>query len=200
MSYPGSIDVAVEAITVAKELGLPGIRIGGVVGNHEMINAMRLLAACSLEMLPTPNQNIAAIALDTISPESIGKRLAKELFSDILPRFKKMNWPVIIPQAGLDMLVEIPKGYRDVETTVDRSLLTSLSLLLQYGVAFCPASVFGPNGDKYLRIVLKQRGSKIATALDKLMEAGFDWETARPTSEIITRTKKLVEHLDLTRL
>lgn len=200
MSYPNSTDVAVEAITVAKELGLSGIRIGGVVGNPEIINAMRLLAACSLEMLPTPNQNIAAIALDSIRPESIGERLAKDLFIDILPRFEKMKWPVIIPQAGLDMLVEIPKGYQDVETTVDRSLLTSLSLLLQYGVAFCPASVFGPDGDKYLRIVLKQRGSKIVTALDKLGRAGFDWEIARPTNEIITQTQDLVEHLDLTRL
>lgn len=199
MSYLGSREVAVEAITVSKELGLPGIRIGGCVGNPEIINAMKVYTACSLEMLPTANQNIAAIALDKINPRPIGLRLKKSLAKEILPRFKKMNWPVIIPEAGLEMLVEIPKGFQEMNVA-DHSLLASLSLLLQYQVAFCPASVFGKDGDKYLRIVIKQKESKISNALDRLTDLGFDWKREKPSDGIVSRVNGLMEKLDLTRL
>lgn len=199
MSYPRAKEVGIEAITVSKELGLPGIRIGGVVGHPEIINAMRLFAASSLEMLPTPNQNIAANALEKIKPEPVAERLGKALKEDILPRFEKMGWPVITPQAGLDMLVEIPKGYREANV-VDHSLLTSLSILLQYGIAFSPASVFGPDGDRYLRVVLKQADRKIPRALDRLVNMDFDWKTAKPSDEIIEKTQNLIQGLDLTRL
>lgn len=87
--------VAIESVTTSKELGLPGVRIGGIGGHPGMMDVMRLYAASALDMLATPNQNLAAHAFHSISPDITAKRLAKELHSEILPRLQKMNWPVV---------------------------------------------------------------------------------------------------------
>lgn len=198
MSYAGAKDVGVEAIGVAKELGLPGIRIGGVIGHPGIINAMRLFAASSLEMLPLPNQNIAAITFKTVRPEPIGEKLKNTLHQDIIPRFKALNWPIIVPKAGLDMLVEIPAAYQVGQT--DHSLVAALGILMKYGVAFSPASVFGTEGDKYLRVVLKQSNHKIPKALDRLKQMGFNWTSEHLDEGFIIAIQKLLQETDLTRL
>ena len=199
LSYPKAKRVAVEAIGVAKELGLPGIRVGAAAGNPELINLMRKYAATALDMIPTPNQQIAVNALSLIKPELIGRRLTQELHCEILPKFASLHWPVIVPHAGLDMLVEIPPAFRQVDTP-DRSLLASLQFLGQYGIALCPASVFGTKGENYLRVVFKQKSGKVPQALNRLIQAGFDWRTYAPDPTLISGLNQLTSNLDLSRL
>lgn len=200
LSYPAAkTSLLIEATGVAKELHLPGIRVGAVAGNSEIINAMRLLASAALDMIPNPNQHLAAKAFDSIKPEAVGQRLNHELYQNILPRFTALHWPVIVPQAGLDMLVRIPSAFARADV-IDHSLLTCLSLVNDSGVAFSPASVFGTQGDNYLRLVLKQQDGKIAQALDHLIHAGFDWRTAIPNSNLTISLNQLVSNLDLSRL
>lgn len=199
LSYRGAMDVAVEAITVAKEMGLPSARIGGVAGHPGIIDAMRLYAASSLSMWGLPNQNLATHAFTGIDPNITARRLAKVLYKDILPRFRTMNWPVIVPQAGLDMMVRVPKAF--LETGKDQSLFASIDILMKYGVAFCPvSSPYGSDGINWLRLVLKQADGKIARALDRMMEMGFKWESDQPTPELYERVEKLINGLDLTKL
>lgn len=199
LSYHGAKDVCVEAITVAKELGLPGARAGGIAGNEHIINGIRLLAATEVDIVPGPSQLLAAHALQQIQPEMVAQRIRLELENEILPRFKKMGWPVFKPQAGIDMVIAVPPGFKQAGIE-NPSLLAAIAILRRYGVAMCPCSVFGPDGKLVLRLVLKQKEGEIPRALDKIQSEGFCWETEKPIIEDITFLHEELKRLDLTKL
>lgn len=199
VSYPGFRTIGVESITISKEFGLPGCRIGGLVGNKEMINAVRMLAGTEVDILPAAEQRIAAKALRTLDPKPVERRIARELQSEILPRLQRMGWPVHIPQAGVDMILEVPQGYRDA-TIPDPSLLATFSWLRRYGVGLCPGSVFSSEGKNYVRLGLKQRAGKVPDALDRMKKQGFDWGTDTPSEEDVRYLEEKIATLDLTRL
>jgi len=202
ISYEGAKEVTVEAITLSKELGLPGIRIGGIVGNKEIINALRLYASCSLDMVPGPNQQIAAIALNEIPFGVSAERIKEELANEIIPSLLKLEWSFIKPDAGYDMLLEVPPKCRSLakRINIDPSLLTSMSIAIEYGVAFCPTNNFGKQGSNYVRIVLKQEKGTIPHALELLLEKGFNWNIYKPKKRTINSFLKTTEDLDITYL
>lgn len=199
MSYAGFRDIGVESITISKEFGLPGCRIGGLVGNKKIINAVRMLAGTEVDILPAAEQRIAAKALRMIDPRPVERRIAKELQTEILPRLKNMGWPIHPPKAGVDMILEVPPGYTD-PAIPDPSLLASFSWLRRYGVGLCPGSVFSSDGKNYLRLGLKQLAGKVPDALDQMVKQGFDWGTDSPSDDDIQYLKNKIKSLDLTRL
>lgn len=199
LSYRGAKDVAVEAYNVAKEYGLPGARAGGLVGNTDIINAVRLLATGMPDFVSADSQILAAYALDVLDVSIVGENIKKELLEEIMPRFKRMGWKVIMPKAGFDMVVEVPPGF--IQEGVDNpSLLAAFSILRRFGVGFCPCSPLSEDGKYYLRIILKQEKGKIPRALDKLLEEGFDWTTDSPSEEDLRYLEQLQSQLDLTKL
>ena len=199
LSYPDAMSVCVEAITVAKEHGLPGARAGGIAGNEHIIDGIRMLATTDLDIVGGPSQILAARALEEIQPEVIGQRIKQELENEILPRFEQMKWPVLKPKAGIDMIIGIPPGFRqpDIENP---SLLATITILRRYGVGMFPCSVLGSEMKHALRIILKQKEGEIAKALDKMRDEGFCWQTERPTEEDRAFLQQEFAKLDLTRL
>lgn len=199
LSYAGAIRLGVEAITIAKEMGLPGVRVGGLAGNRHIIQGIKEFSSASIDMLPEEPQITAAMALERIDPSFVGRRIAAELHEQIIPRFKAMGWYVIEPKAGIDMMVGVPPNFIR-EDIADPSLLAAISIFRHYGVAISPASVFGPDGRKFLRLVLKQEVGVIPSALDTLQRNGFDWATYGPNPEDILAMDQLISALDLTKL
>ncbi|MBI5613568.1 aminotransferase class I/II-fold pyridoxal phosphate-dependent enzyme [Candidatus Gottesmanbacteria bacterium] len=199
LSYPKAMEVSVEAITVAKELGLPGARAGGIAGNEYIINGIRLLAATEVDIVPGPSQILAAKALSEIKPEIIGQKIQKELEGEILPRFERMGWPVLKPRAGIDMIIAIPPLFRQADID-NPSLLAAITMLRKYRVAMCPCSVFGPAGKYALRLVIKQKEGEIAIALDKMRGEGFYWQGEKPTMKDALFLHEELMRLDLTKL
>ncbi len=199
LSYTGAKEICIEAITVAKELGIPGARAGAIAGSDHLINRIRLLAATEVDIVPGYSQLLAAKALTHVKPEVVGARVRRELEEEILPRFKRMKWPVIKPKAGIDMVIEVPPGFR-ILGIQNPSLLAAMTILRKYGVAMCPCSVFGPEGKNYLRLVLKQKIGELPEALDKLKNDGFCWKTEAPTTEDIKFLQDELDRLDMTRL
>lgn len=199
LSYDGAKDVCVEAITVAKELGLPGARAGGIAGNRHIINGIRLLASKEVDIVSGPSQILAARALEQIRPETVGQRIRYELEKEISPRFKEMNWPFLKPEAGTNLVVAVPPGFirDDIE---DPSSLAAVAILRRYGIGICPCSVFGKDGKYALRMILKQKEGEIARALDTMRNEGFCWQTEKPTAEDVTFLNGELTRLDLTRL
>lgn len=201
LSFAGAKDVAVEAITVSKELGLPSARAGGIAGNAQIIEAVRIYAATMIDTVALPSQRLAAMALDEIDPAIAGNRIEQELKDEILPRFEAMQWPVIVPKAGIDMLLSVPPGFirRGVR---DPALVASFSILRRFGIAFFPCTVFSndKSGRFNLRLVLKQRMGKIPRALDSLSKQGFNWRSDKPCEKDLAFLRAKVANLDLTKL
>jgi LL-diaminopimelate aminotransferase len=199
VSYSGFTNIGVESVTLSKEFGLPGTRIGGLVGNRDIVNAVRMLAGTEVDILPAAEQRIAAKALRRLDPCPVERRIAQELHTETLPRLAAMGWPVVLPHAGVDMVIEVPPKYKE-SGIQDPSLLASFSLLRRYGVGLCPASVFSTEGKNYLRLGLKQKRGKVPYALDIMSSQGFDWRTDEPSGEDIAYLEDKIRTLDLTRL
>ncbi len=201
LSFKNAKSVCVEAITLSKEIGLPGIRVGGIAGNEKVIEAMRIQAATEIDMIPLFAQRLATKALNSISPSLSGRRVQRELKKDILPVFKKMHWPVILPKAGFDMLVEIPPAFFKPGIK-DPALFASFSILNHFGVAFFPYSVSHTRQKKkfFLRLVLKQKDRKISKALLKMHKNGFIWSKYKPKHKDMEFLKEKIKTLDLTKL
>lgn len=199
LHYPGVKDVAVEAITVSKELGLPDARAGGIAGNVDIIKAMRVLTSTTVDIVSLSSQRLAARALSKIDHYIVSSMITQELYSEILPRFQKMGWPIIVPTAGIDMLISVPPHFIQ-ESIDDPSLLSSFSILRRFGVAFCPASDFGSDGKYYLRLIIKQKHGKIAEALDRMTDQGFEWATDNPSIKDFSFLKHKKDTLKITRL
>lgn len=202
LSYKDSIDVTVEAITLSKEIGLPGVRSGGIVGNSKVIEAVRILGAVNIDMIPLFAQRVGSLALKEIDPYSSAKRVIEELKNEIIPGLERLKWPFIQPKAGFDMLIRVPPSFlkHDVE---DPALYACFSILRKFGVAFFPYQANGdlPREEKFfLRIVLKQKKGKIKNALNFMAESGFCWETYVPSQEDVFFLKEKISTLDLTKL
>lgn len=116
-----------------------------------------------------------------------------------MPRFEAMDWRVVKPKAGFDMLAEVPPGFVIGEVE-NPSLLAAFSILRRYRVGFCPCSPLSESGKYYLRLILKQEQGKIPMALDKLKEEGFNWQTANPSEGDRLFLEQLQSQLDLTKL
>ncbi len=201
LSYPGAKDVGVEAITIAKEHGMPGVRVGGLAGNKDLINIMRLFGSSAYTMMPMHDQHLAAKVLNEMDTEHVGEKLKYELENEILPGFQTLNWPVKKPDAGLDLLVPIPPGFMGVKNPRDRTLCAALALLMEYGVGFSPVSECDTSeSGKWLRVVIKQDDKKIPKALARLAEKGFDWRTYKPDPAFLESILKFQSEIDLTKL
>lgn len=200
LSFGGARDYVLEAITIAKEHGVPGLRIGGICGNQSMIDAVRLLVATSVDMIPLANQRIATFVLNEVDPAMSARRVIKEFNEAVLPRLKLMGWPIVKPTAGFDLLIKVPPCFYR-EDVKDPALFACFSILRKYGVAFYPISFpYRKTNRFFLRIVLKQKPGKIGRALDMLVKKGFDWATCAPNQEDVDFLNHQIQTLDLTKL
>ncbi|MEK7588408.1 MAG: pyridoxal phosphate-dependent aminotransferase [Patescibacteria group bacterium] len=200
LSFPNASDNVIEAIGIAKEYGLPGLRIGAIAGNKSVVEAVRLLAATSVDMIPLANQRIATFILNEINPKVSAQRVIEEFYEEVLPRLEAMGWPIIKPKAGFDLLIKVPPNFYR-EDIKDPALYACFSILRRFGVAFYPVSFpYRKSHRFFLRIVLKQKPSKIGQALDLLVRKGFNWDSFKPNEEDIHFLNQQIKTLDLTKL
>lgn len=196
LSYRGAKEVAVEAITLSKEHGLPGVKAGGIAGNHSVIEALAADASMRADIVSPVDQNIASRALRDLDPKVAACHIQEVLNNETLPLLESMGWQSMLPEAGISMLLKVPPGFID-KSVDDPSLLAAFSIMRRFNVGLLPVSVFGSEGSTYLRLVLQQKSGVILEILDFMRRQGFDWETDVPSEEDIEyiRERSLVLNL-----
>lgn len=200
LSFPGASDNVIEAMGIAKEYGLPGLRIGAITGNKSVVEAVRLLAATAVDMIPLANQRLATRMINEIDPKVSAHRVVEEFYKEVVPRLNAMGWPFVMPKAGFDLLVKVPPNFYQ-EDIKDPALYACFSILRKFGVAFYPVSFpYRKTHRFFLRIVLKQKPGKIGRALDLLVRKGFKWGDFQPTEKDVHFLNEQIKTLDLTKL
>jgi alanine-synthesizing transaminase len=161
MQVPGARDIAVEFFTMSKSYNMAGWRIGFMVGNRELVNALARIKSYHDYGTFTPIQVAAITALD--GPQDCVQHVVEMYRNrrDVLTRgLHEAGWMVEVPRASMYIWAHIPEPYRQMG-----SLEFSKRVLAEAKVAVSPGVGFGEYGDEYVRFALIENEQRIRQAV-----------------------------------
>lgn len=160
LEIEGATDVAVETYTLSKTYNMAGWRVGFVVGNKKLIEALIKIKSWLDYGMFTPIQVAATIALDDDQTcISDLNKMYQERQNVLLESFANAGWHIARPKASMFVWAKIPQ-----ELSHLGSLEFSTQLLIQASSAVSPGIGFGPHGDEFVRIALIENPNRIRQA------------------------------------
>ncbi|WP_417583962.1 alanine transaminase [Nitrincola sp.] len=161
MQVPGAKEVAVEFFTLSKSYNMAGWRIGFMVGNPELVNALARIKSYHDYGTFTPLQvaAIAALEGDQQCVKDIAATYQKR--RDVLVKgLHEVGWMVEKPKASMYVWAKIPEAYADMG-----SLEFAKKMLADAKVSVSPGIGFGDYGDDHVRFALIENQDRIRQAL-----------------------------------
>jgi alanine-synthesizing transaminase len=166
MQVPGAREVAVEFFTMSKSYNMAGWRIGFMVGNRELVNALGRIKSYHDYGTFTPLQVAAIAALD--GPQQCVTEIVAKYQSrrDVLAKgLQEAGWDVQVPKASMYIWARIPEPYRALG-----SLEFAKRVLESAKVAVSPGIGFGDQGDEYVRFALIENEQRTRQAVRGIKE------------------------------
>ncbi|MDE1894511.1 MAG: alanine transaminase [Pseudomonadota bacterium] len=161
MQVAGAKDIAVEFFTLSKSYNMAGWRIGFMVGNAELVNALARIKSYHDYGTFTPLQvaAIAALEGDQQCVRDIAARYQQR--RDVLVKgLHEAGWMVETPKASMYVWAKIPAPYASLG-----SLEFAKKLLAEAKVSVSPGIGFGEYGDDYVRFALIENQDRIRQAV-----------------------------------
>ncbi|NGM88860.1 alanine transaminase [Parapusillimonas sp. SGNA-6] len=166
MQVEGARDVAVEFFTMSKSYNMAGWRVGFMVGNQELVNALARIKSYHDYGTFTPIQVASIAALE--GPQECVAQVVEQYRNrrDVLAKgLHDAGWTVDIPKASMYIWAKIPEAYQPLG-----SLEFSKRLLADAKVAVSPGIGFGEYGDKYVRFALIENEQRTRQAVRGIKE------------------------------
>jgi LL-diaminopimelate aminotransferase len=174
MQADGAKEVGVEFHSLSKSYNMTGWRIGMVVGNPVMVDALKRVKSNLDSGIPQAIQYAAIEALtgsqDCIQEHNAIYRRRRDLVIEML---NDLGIEAKLPQAGLYIWAKVPEGYTSIDFTAD--------LLEKVGVAVTPGIGYGEAGEGYVRLSLTIPDAALVKGLSRL--AGWRSSRARPRAK-----------------
>ena len=166
MQVAGAREVAVEFFTMSKSYNMAGWRIGFMVGNKDLVNALARMKSYHDYGSFTPVQ-IAAIAALEGPQECVQEIAAKyQKRRDVLVKgLWEAGWKVALPRASMYIWAELPDAYKAMG-----SLEFAKKILTDAKVAVSPGIGFGDYGDAHVRFALIENEARIRQAIRGIKE------------------------------
>ncbi|MFZ4760236.1 MAG: aminotransferase class I/II-fold pyridoxal phosphate-dependent enzyme, partial [Burkholderiaceae bacterium] len=166
MQVPGARECAVEFFTMSKSYNMAGWRIGFMVGNKELVNALARIKSYHDYGTFTPIQVASIAALDGPQDCVEEVRLQYERRRDVLAKgLHEAGWMVEVPKASMYIWAEIPEPYRSLG-----SLEFAKRLLADAKVAVSPGIGFGDYGEGHVRFALIENEQRTRQAVRGIKE------------------------------
>jgi len=163
MRADGAKEVGVEFHSLSKSYNMTGWRIGMVVGNATMVDALKRVKSNLDSGIPQAIQYAAIEALTgpqtCIQRHNTSYQRRRDIVVD---KLNSMGLKARVPKAGLYVWAKVPEGYTSVEFAND--------LLEQVGVVVTPGVGYGRNGEGYVRLALTIPDVLLVKALSRLGE------------------------------
>lgn len=166
MQVEGARDVAVEFFTMSKSYNMAGWRIGFMVGNASLVNALARIKSYHDYGTFTPIQVAAIAALE--GPQDCVSEVVEQYRRrrDVLAKgLHEAGWMVDVPKASMYIWAKIPEFYKDIG-----SLEFAKRLLSDAKVAVSPGIGFGEYGDNYVRFALIENEQRTRQAVRGIKE------------------------------
>jgi LL-diaminopimelate aminotransferase len=162
LQAPGAKDIGVEFHSLSKSYNMTGWRVGMVVGNEKMINALMRMKSNLDSGIPQAIQHAAIAAFtgpqDCIPEHNLIYERRRDLVMETL---SKVGIEANLPRASLYIWARIPEGYTSAGFVA--------RLLDEAGIVVTPGTGYGACGEGYIRISL-------TTPDDRLEEGLTRWE------------------------
>jgi alanine-synthesizing transaminase len=163
----GSDEVAVELYTLTKSFSMAGWRVGFVVGNAQVVQALARLKSYLDYGTFQPIQIAAIVAMNEARdfPAQVCEvyRGRRDALCDGLDR---IGWPVAKPKGTMFVWAPIPEPHSDLG-----SFEFAVKLARDARVAVSPGVGFGAGGDGHVRFALVENEQRIGQAVAGLRRA-----------------------------
>src|SRR5438132_3765053 len=167
LQVPGAKDVAVELYTMTKSFSMAGWRVGFLVGNADIVQALAKLKSYLDYGTFQPIQIAAIVAMNQASdyPKQVNEiyQGRRDALCDGLNR---IGWHVEKPKGTMFVWAPIPEPYADLG-----SLDFSAFLVKDAKVAASPGIGFGHGGEGHVRFALIENEHRIGQAVRNLRKA-----------------------------
>ncbi|HEX6318899.1 MAG TPA: alanine transaminase, partial [Burkholderiales bacterium] len=161
MQVPGARDIAVEFFTMSKSYNMAGWRIGFMVGNRELVQALARIKSYHDYGSFTPIQVASIVALE--GPQECVEEIRKtyQRRRDVMVKgLHDIGWMVEVPKASMYIWAKIPEAYAGLG-----SIEFTKRLLDGAKIAVSPGIGFGDYGDDHVRIALIENEHRLRQAV-----------------------------------
>ncbi len=167
LEVPGAKEVAVELYTLTKSFSMAGWRVGFLVGNPEIVQALTKLKSYLDYGTFQPIQ-IAAIVAMNEAPEYPAQinAIYQDRRDALCEGLNRIGWDVTPPKGTMFVWAPIPHPYAEMG-----SLEFAKYLVQEANVATSPGVGFGPGGDGHVRFALIENDQRIGQAVRNLRKA-----------------------------
>ena len=161
LQVPGADEVAVELYTLTKSFSMAGWRVGFVVGNAAVVNALARLKSWLDYGTFQPIQIAAIVAMNELPdyPREVSAiyQSRRDALCDGLER---AGWSFPKPKGTMFVWAPIPEAFRSLG-----SLAFAERLAREASVAVSPGVGFGADGDGFVRFALVENEHRIGQAV-----------------------------------
>ena len=147
LTIPGAKDVAIEIGSFSKTFSFAGYRMGWLVGNEQLIQAITKVKSQIDSGMSLPLQKLGAYALTNTDRQWHDQMLhSYQSRRDMIASYlKKIGLRFELPKGSLYIWAKIPDSAKDSESYC-------LEMLHNHQILFTPGSAFGSNGNRYIRV------------------------------------------------
>ena len=171
----GARDVGVEFHSLSKSYNMTGWRIGMVVGNEKIVNALMRVKSNLDSGIPQAIQQAGLAALlgnqDCIAEHNAIYQQRRDL---VVRTLKKIGLQVTPPKASLYIWAKIPEGFTSLEFCA--------RLLDEASVVVTPGTGYGKYGEGYVRLSLTTPDDRVKEGLARLEKWGKTFKTSEKGS------------------
>ena len=156
LSLPGATELGAEFFSLSKSFNVTGARISFLIGNPQIIAAMKLLRSQFDFGMFFPVQSAAVAALrgplDGVKEQCAEYQRRRDAFCGGL---RQAGWNVPDSQGTMFVWAPVPAGHGN-------SAAFARELLQKTGVLCTPGHSFGPHGEGYVRFALVRPARELA--------------------------------------
>ena len=161
LQIEGAKDVALELNSLSKTFNMAGWRVGMVLGNSEIIDAvLKVKSNMDSGMFYGIQKGaVAALNCDKSWFEDQNKiyRRRRELTEKLA---EKLGCEVYKEGVGLFVWAKLPEGIKSAEKFIDE-------ILYEKHIFITPGTIFGSNGEGYIRFSLCVKEEKVQEAIER---------------------------------
>ncbi|MGI8686785.1 MAG: aminotransferase class I/II-fold pyridoxal phosphate-dependent enzyme [Acidimicrobiales bacterium] len=161
LQVPGAKDVAVELYTMTKSFSMAGWRVGFLVGNAAVVQALTKLKSYLDYGTFQPIQIAATVTLNE-APDY--PKVVNEIYQSrrdaLCDGLNRIGWGLEKPMGTMFVWAPIPEQYQAMG-----SLEFAKLLVRDANVATSPGVGFGPGGEGYVRFALIENEMRISQAV-----------------------------------